>query len=791
MRIGIANFRGSAPRIAAAALPDNAAQFTLNARLLSANLEAWRNFRLESALCKTPPVNTIFRMAGQFWLQWTQSELAIGAQQVDVAKSTIGGDTTHRIFFTGLDVPRWTNLTLATTGAGCYPIASRPLGVPNPLSPPTTVVGLPSSPVVDATDDGTQFGNWTPVGTINAPGVARYFTVSEVIGDPAPSYELVAMNTPTIAWGMRDYGLGNAAVMKMSVWFNMVTLTVSPPGIASFGIRLGSSDGGVGPALTVERTPAVTNLILGQAGSRDESSTIASNVAVPLGSPAWFKLEMEIQRNPNGTGNAVGTLYGVDGVTVLAQVSGQVQIGGGFIQLSSANNAGPASGHTAIYADNLIIQASGSLNDPSDDFNTSYVYTFVNDVGEESGPSEPSATIVRDNGTSVTITTPTTVPTGFAGYNVVAKRIYRSFTDASGTTFRFVVEIPLATADYVDTLTNSQLGEALTTEDYELPPTDLRSILALPNDIYAGISGNQLCLSAQGAPHAWPVGNRYATDDPPVRIGAIDATVVIATTGFPYLAQGNDPSVFSMNKLELPQGCISYRSLAYLKGVGVIYASADGLVAVSGTGQVTVLTEGLYSKREWSRINPATIIGCVQDDIYFGFYIDPDGFRRGLIIEAKAQGFGVVTLGFHATAVFSDTVKDALFLVLDENFVPSTTGTGAGQQWNPDGGDIYEFDAYAGGTGPQVTPLLPRLWLSKKYLQPYPNCYRYCTVRAVDYDDVWLVVSANGQSYHSQQVLGPEAFVLPDSAADHVEITLVGTSFVENAQLADDAMELA
>ena len=32
----------------------------------------------------------------------------------------------------------------------------------------------------------------------------------------------------------------------------------------------------------------------------------------------------------------------------------------------------------------------------------------------------------------------------------------------------------------------------------------LRSLIALPNNIYAGISGNQLCLSAQGAPHAWP-----------------------------------------------------------------------------------------------------------------------------------------------------------------------------------------------------------------------------------------------------------------------------------------------
>jgi hypothetical protein len=472
-------------------------------------------------------------------------------------------------------------------------------------------------------------------------------------------------------------------------------------------------------------------------------------------------------------------LYDTDFTTVLATVTGQVQLAGAFVQLSHANPNPPSTGATSVNIDNIIVRASGSLNDPSDDFNTSYVYTFVNSIGEESGPSDPSETIVRDNGTQITITTPTAAPTGY-DYDIQTKRIYRSVTDATGTSFKFVAELPLATATYNDTLTNAQLGETLSTDGYELPPSDLRSLIALPNNIYAGISGNQLCLSAQGAPHAWPVANRYATDYSPVRLGAIDATVVIATQGFPYLASGNDPSVFSMNKLEVPQGCESYRSLAYLKGVGVIYASADGLIAVAGTGQVTNLTEGLFSRKEWQAFVPSTIIGCVQDDRYFGFYIDATNTKRGFMIEARADGFGKATLNFHATAVHSDLVTDRLYVVLDANEVPSIGSGGGGVA--ADGTRIYTFDAASG--------LLAYSWRSKKYLLPHANCFRYCAVEAVDYSNLWITFYSEGVSYYSRQVFNEEAFVLPDIDARSFEMQLVGTSTVETVQVADDVTEL-
>lgn len=784
MKVAIANFRGEVPRLSPQALPLNGSQAAINCRLLSADLEAWKNFELTEALCKTPPVVTIFLMDNQYWLQWTQSELASDAYQVDVARSTIAGDTTFRIFLTGLDVPRYTNLSLTTGGSGCYPRATRVLGVINPVTAPTTTSATGGTPAINVTDDGSQYSSWAPVGVVSTATVIRYAVPDDVTGNPAPSYYFAAMQTPINAYMLRDFGVGGSVNIMMQSDVQLAQASVF--NAYSAGIRIGTDSSGTGPALTVYSDGVTGYLALSMAVGVTGDSVLSTVTTTTLGIGTWYKLKLSITRNADGSAAFTGQLLD-NASAVIATVTATGQISGGFGMLSTANNSAGLTA-TILRFDNIIVQSSGAFNDPTDDFNTNYVYTFVNSIGEESGPSNPSETIVKDNGTTVTITTPTSVPTGY-DYDVQTKRIYRAVTEAGGTVYKFVAEIALATATYADSLTNAQLGETLTTDGYELPPTDLRSIIALPNNIYAGISGNQLCLSAQGAPHAWPVTNRYATDYPPVRLGAIDATVVIATEGFPYLASGNDPSVFSMNKLEVPQGCISYRSMAYLKGTGVIYASADGLIAVAGTGQVINLTAALFSRREWQQLNPETMIGCVQDDRYFGFFIDEDANKRGLLIEASADGFGKVTLNFHATAVYSDTVNDKLFLVLDENNVP-TVGSGGGQ-YTVDGGDIYAFDAYEGGTPGGYTLRLPRSWLSKKFLLPYPNCFRYCSVKAQDYADVYVEFLADGVVYYGRTVSSEDAFVLPDldQAAKYFSVRLFGTSAVETIQVADDVAE--
>lgn len=415
----------------------------------------------------------------------------------------------------------------------------------------------------------------------------------------------------------------------------------------------------------------------------------------------------------------------------------------------------------------------------------------MNSDGEESGPSPASDLVVKDDGTTVLVTTPTSVGTGY-DYDVVSKRIYRAVTVLGSTSYYFLAEQLLWYQQYYDDVTNATLvlNEVLATTGYELPPTDLRGIMVLPNDIYAGFSGRQLCLSERGQPHAWPIANRYAIDTDIIAIGAIDAQVVILGTSWPWLAAGNEPSVFSMNNTEVPQGNVSKRSMAYLKGIGVVYASPDGLVGVAGTGQVSLLTAGLYTRKEWQELNPSSIIGAAHDNRYFGFYTKLDGTKGGFMLEAGADGFGVVELAFHASAVFADSSNDKLYLVLDQNQVPEVGSGGAGLQPTGDGTTIYAFDQYEGGS-PTYTAQLPFRWRSKKYLQPWNNTYRRACVRAEDYSDVWFLLYANGALAHTEQVTSAEAFVLPDTPADaYLEFEIIGTSSVESVELAHDVEEL-
>jgi phosphoglucomutase len=59
------------------------------------------------------------------------------------------------------------------------------------------------------------------------------------------------------------------------------------------------------------------------------------------------------------------------------------------------------------------------------------------------------------------------------------------------------------------------------------------------------------------------------------------------------IAFGNDPAAYSMSKFEVPYACMSKRSVAYLTGIGVVFAGTNGLMAVSGPGQVRNLTDDI------------------------------------------------------------------------------------------------------------------------------------------------------------------------------------------------------
>lgn len=464
--------------------------------------------------------------------------------------------------------------------------------------------------------DGSSLEDWTTSpNTARGAGGGRIIEVSSSVGNPAPSINMDCdENCP---WMTRDFQADTAR--SFTLQYDLSWASNDARGLRC-GVLVTST--GAGVHLSVE--PALNQIMWGVVN--DNSQPIDSVLAV-LGPPSagwrtinqWLRVTIAVTVNADGSATATVTVKNAATNEVyLDEAVQQIPVRGGYVSFSHwAWYWG-----TNSYWDNISYTAAPVVSN-QDDINlaTSYVFTYVNDQGEESAPSNPSETVIRGVDASVTVTTPTTVPTGLTlDYNIETKRIYRAVTGAFGSVYRFVAEIPLATADYVDTIPDSRLGEELESTDWDLPPDDLRYILALPNGIMVGASGNQLCLSAQNHPHAWPVAFRLPTDSQITGLANVDNSVVIGTRTFVYTASGNTPDTYTMSKPGAPHACMSARSMAYLLGIGAVFAGPDGLMAVNGPTDVRNLTEGIFTREQWQALDPSTIIGIAHDDVYFFFY---------------------------------------------------------------------------------------------------------------------------------------------------------------------------
>jgi hypothetical protein len=420
---------------------------------------------------------------------------------------------------------------------------------------------------------------------------------------------------------------------------------------------------------------------------------------------------------------------------------------------------------------------------------TSYTITYVNDLGQESAPGAPSPSInAPGNGSDyVELTIQPPAAGDVSTYGVTAYRVYRAATGSTGTAFRFVAEVAItgSVVLYDDFLSDSQLGEVIITSLWDLPPTDLQGVLALPNGVMAGFSDNILCFSAQNYPHAWPVSYQLTTDTNIVGIGNIDTTVVVFTQSFTYLAIGSDPASYTMTKLETAHAGVSRRSIVPVLHIGVVGATPDGLLAVTGNGQVQNLTEGIFTRRQWEALNPSSITAVEHDNIYF-FAYDTGTVKGAFALDGSQTGFGLIPLGAHFSAAYANPIQDRLYFVLDQATpitdallpVGDTTPT-------PNGHTIYEFD-------PQTaTSAMTYRYRGKLNLMPRPVAFAFAQVKASDYTNLVMRLYGDGVQIYETVIAGKEPFRLPlVDEYESFECEFVGTSVVRTVRFGESVDEL-
>jgi hypothetical protein len=785
MKIEVDSFRGEVPRLTPRALPANAAQAAVNAKLSSGDLEAWRQFLAIKTLTAASPVQTIYLLNDR-WLSWTQ--------QVDVARGIVPGDNTFRVFLTCpalYSKPRWTDYALATTGAEPYPVATRPLGVPAPDTAPTAKPGAATTPSVSIIDEGNQLEtSWTVSGAVAVGAQVTEVVQDPGVGNAAPSYRLRSRNNAdSAAYAYRDCGVADSVVVSFGCDFK---LNANGGASSKAGWRIGVSAGGAGACVYVgyPYAPPTAYLVIGTAPdwNSDGSLLAAEPVALVDNGSKWYRIEITLTKSRSGSVKVEAAIF--DGTTeIFATEAALSTATGGFCGLQQIAQQGTDPEVTTHY-DNLAITGSGTTNADVQTA-TSYVYRFVNDIGQYGAPSPASETVSRSDGVAVTVTTPTTTPSGTdSAYNVTLKQIFRSITGASGTAYFLVDEIPLAQASFVDELDDNQVAdnEVLDSEEWGLPPDDLEGIIALPNQMLAGFRRNQLCLSVSGFPHAWRVRDRKTTDTDIVAIANIDNTIVIGTKSFVYTATGNSNDSYAMSMPGAKQACLSKRGMVFLDGVGVVFPSPDGWVACAGSaGSVPVITGTVFSKQQWEALGPGTIKAAVHDGALYWFSTGqtPDS---GYALDTRANGFGLVSLSFHASAAFVDPLSDSLYLVLDGLNEPTDlllpVASSAPALASP-ARVIFKFDGATNGGK------LRYRWRGKLHLPPYPATLTIAEIKALEFANIVVRIYGDGALLLAKALSSGREFTIPAlRTSSSYEIELIGTSTTRTAQVAEDVSEL-
>lgn len=310
-------------------------------------------------------------------------------------------------------------------------------------------------------------------------------------------------------------------------------------------------------------------------------------------------------------------------------------LGGGVKATYTINN-------TAVYRYYRLFQAAAS--DPIM-LTRAYLYTWVNEFGEESAPSLPVVGAGPSLGTwTITNITDPAPVAGYAAYT--KKRLYRTITGSSGqTTFYRVAEIPLGTTSYVDdtsVLTDAVLANNLVLESttWAMPPSDLEGFIAMPNGFLIGFKGSDIYMSESYHFHAWPADYKQATEAPVVGLGILGQTCVVCTQGYPATVTGVKPATVSFTKSTTNEPCLSRGSIVSMPD-GVLYASQNGLVLVGPAG-ISNVTEKLITRDEWLRLfSPAHLRSVRYQNGYMAtimetgdpttaFYIDPSALKVAL-----------------------------------------------------------------------------------------------------------------------------------------------------------------
>lgn len=421
----------------------------------------------------------------------------------------------------------------------------------------------------------------------------------------------------------------------------------------------------------------------------------------------------------------------------------------------------------------------------------SYVFTYVNEIGEESAPSPPSNVIFAplvDNTAFNSVNNkklPPQIPmvelfipqTEYAiiaseGYVPISKiRIYRTNVASNGNAeYQFVTEIgvtqndtviagtqaqPVGTILFNDKIASSFLAETLPSQGW-LPPSKALKSFGVSNDGFGyGFDAqyNTVCFSEPYHLYAWQADYEISTRYPIVAMGHYDNVIVIATTGELMLAIGNSPEALTVITPEVGSGCVSMTSLVST-GVSCIYASDDGLMLVSGQS-VQNITGNIFDRKQWQALNPKSIHGYFYQGLYIFFY-DNGLSKAGYVLDLANLSQGVTQIEQWCVSGYVDHKHNELYLLM-------------GGGW---GNSLVKFNPNT------IGGFIEGTWQSKKFNMDTPKRMLAGQVIADSYNNVKLTVVGDGKLIGQYKVKNSQPFRIHNHSVKRDFVITVTTSDV-------------
>lgn len=409
-------------------------------------------------------------------------------------------------------------------------------------------------------------------------------------------------------------------------------------------------------------------------------------------------------------------------------------------------------------SDNVLSATGRRVDDPPVETRV-YAYTWVSAVDgweRESAPSPASASLDVFVGQGVRVGRPTETPPPL----VTHWRLYRS---VDGTYLLASPEdIALNVTVYDDTTEAAELGDEMPSLTWDAPPDGLRGLLSLPNGMMAGFVGQDVYFCEPYRAQAWPFNYVQTVDYPIVGLGRLDTTLVVLTTGVPYVIQGSHPDTLTMVKADIEQACLAKRSIATIDNA-VFYAAPDGLMRLTSGGSELV-TANLMTRAQWQALAPGDIHAYAHDGKYMAFY--GNGRRGGFVYDTREAQFYFHGIG-QITAGYSDLLEDRLYVAAAGGLVLAPWGEGAPC------------------TG---------VWQSKRFSYSQITGFSCVQLEAERYPTetpIRLEVIADGTVVFSRDVIGRAPMRLPAVQARDWEVRFTVPVEIFNVALAQSMSEIA